>query len=149
MLIRFLCNVAEVPAPQQSAGYFKINLILIDNIEVILYSNGYRYPITFRTGTQNVWHRTFLVCVRQINFNYSVFLGGTFALQQTAFKERYFKLLGNLLFCLRADGGEVLSLIVLETCTVQREDKVPVRLVVVLRNRFNLMRIRTIVADPG
>ncbi len=54
----------------------------------------------------------------------SKFLGGTFALQQTVFKERYFKLVGNLLFCLRSEGGEVLSLIVLETCSVQKEDKV-------------------------
>lgn len=49
--------------------------------------------------------------------------GGTFALQQSVFKERYFKLVGNLLFCLRSEGGEVISLLVLETCSVQKEDK--------------------------
>lgn len=49
--------------------------------------------------------------------------GGTFGLQQPSFKERYFKLVGNLLFCLRSDSSEVLSLLVLETGTVQKEDK--------------------------
>ncbi len=53
--------------------------------------------------------------------------GGTFALQQPVFKERYFKLVGNLLFCIRLEGTEVLSLLVLETCSVQKEDKVRIR----------------------
>jgi hypothetical protein len=53
--------------------------------------------------------------------------GGTFALQQPVFKERYFKLVGNLLFCIRLEGTEVLSLLVLETCSVQKEDKVLIR----------------------
>ncbi len=59
--------------------------------------------------------------------------GGTFALQQPVFKERYFKLVGNLLFCIRLEGTEVLSLLVLETCSVQKEDKVLVR----VRYRFH------------
>jgi hypothetical protein len=57
----------------------------------------------------------------------ALFSGGTFALQQPVFKERYFKLVGNLLFCIRLEGTEVLSLLVLETCSVQKEDKVGIR----------------------
>jgi hypothetical protein len=63
--------------------------------------------------------------------------GGTFALQQPVFKERYFKLVGNLLFCIRLEGTEVLSLLVLETCSVQKEDKVG------LRDRFHAHSYKT------
>lgn len=60
--------------------------------------------------------------------------GGSFAIQ-TAFKERYFKIIGNLLFCLRVSSatsvfhtqgekvssGDVVSVMVLEHFTVQEE----------------------------
>jgi len=53
------------------------------------------------------------------------------------FKERYFKLVGNLLFCTRLEGGEVLSLLVLETCSVQKEDKV-----------ISVPDLKLIISDP-
>jgi hypothetical protein len=78
-------------------------------------------------GSETLLYTTFTKLIGRFVLIPALCSGGTFALQQPVFKERYFKLVGNLLFCIRLEGTEVLSLLVLETCSVQKEDKVGIR----------------------